>query len=335
MAARCIAFLMALDSLLIPSALAGARASPGSIQFSSNPDLARIRPGNDEARLTIVFSGGNGANVSASFFQISLDAPRPGWFFSTDIPVVEGKRLLEINLPASEGKASWGYVFPLRGRYELRVTAIDSEGRSTEQIFSLRVSENRMKLVVLVAFAVCVFALGVVGGRMLGPPLATVILILALPLIISRPLGGAVQPRRGRAETLAVGLSVQPAVVGQPAAIAWQLRRRDSGSPVPAALDVAIEEVEHRRRVFSLENIPTAGEFSFRFQFTDGSPHRVTAVARTDTGELQTTEKTVSVAAVEPPMLIRLRALLLFFALAAAGVVVGRTRRNRAPLGSG
>ena len=78
---------------------------------------------------------------------IVLDAPKPGTFLSTDFPLVEGSRLLELVLPLRRGRAEWKYLFPIRGNYRLSVNFVAADGQGTNKDFPIPVLEERQEVV--------------------------------------------------------------------------------------------------------------------------------------------------------------------------------------------
>ncbi|MGH7772187.1 MAG: hypothetical protein ACREQA_08095 [Candidatus Binatia bacterium] len=104
--------------------------------------------------------------AEGTIFKIRLYAPTPGWPFSTDFPLVEGSRLIEMELPAFRGSVGWEYVFPIRGIYRLEVTAIDERREEVKKVFNFAIRENRLKLLYLGCFVVVLFLFGVMAGRL-------------------------------------------------------------------------------------------------------------------------------------------------------------------------
>ncbi len=84
--------------------------------------------------------------------------------------MVEGTRLVDMELPASEGRVDWEYVFPIRGVYRLEVTAADGTGKEVTRVFTLRIKESRTKILYLGSFTVGLFVLGVIAGRLFTLP---------------------------------------------------------------------------------------------------------------------------------------------------------------------
>ena len=100
-----------------------------NIYFKASPRLELLYPYSDPATLTLLVTGADGKPVSQGRVAIGLEAPAPGWFFSTDFPLVEGSRLLDMSLPLRQGRAEWKYLFPIRGEYRLTVEFTALDGR--------------------------------------------------------------------------------------------------------------------------------------------------------------------------------------------------------------
>lgn len=141
---------------------------------------------------------------------------------------------------------------------------------------------------------------------------------IALAMILS------LAPAIGRAARLEVG----QATVGKPTEIRWSLSDQERGNPGASRLSLSITHLENGTRIFFLTDIPTDGNFSISFQFTDGADHRITAVAQVEGENPVTLEKIVSVTAIEPPKRAILPVLILFLAVIALGLWVGRISRR-------
>jgi hypothetical protein len=124
-------------------------------------------------------------------------------------------------------------------------------------------------------------------------------------------------------------LEVGPATVGKPVEIQWTLAGAETRKAVVSPLSLTIIQLEEGRRIFSLFKVPSNGNFTMSFQFTDGSDHLITAVAELEDGPPIVAEKIISVTALEPSLRAILPALFLFLAVIALGLVAGRTTRRR------
>ena len=136
-----------------------------SIYLKASPRLELLHPYSDPATLTLLVTGADGKPVAQGRVAIRLEAPEPGRFFSTDFPLVEGSRLLDMSLALRQGRAEWKYLFPIRGQYRLTVEFAAPDGRKTSKTFPLTIRENKQKWVFLAIFSLALFALGVMAGR--------------------------------------------------------------------------------------------------------------------------------------------------------------------------
>ena len=88
-------------------AIGHARAENGEIEIQTIPSLQQLRPHSDPVRIILRALDSDGRAVQQGKLHIRLIAPPPGWLFSTDLPLVEGTDLLEMDLPVSQGQAVW------------------------------------------------------------------------------------------------------------------------------------------------------------------------------------------------------------------------------------
>ena len=145
---------------------APARAEQGEIRLETIPSLDEVRPLADPVRIVLTVLDGEGKGLKQGRVRIRLNAPPPGRFLSTDFPLVEGSRLIDMELPVSDGRAEWEYVFPLRGVYRLEVSATYEQGRQIERIFEIGIKENRTKFFYLGSFVAGLFLFGFMAGRL-------------------------------------------------------------------------------------------------------------------------------------------------------------------------
>jgi hypothetical protein len=305
-----------------------------NIHFKTSPPLEHLRPFADPATLALLITGADGKPIAQGWIDIALEAPKPGQFFSTDFPVVEGSRLVEMRLPLRGGRTEWKYLFPIRGEYRLTVGVMTADGRHGLKTFPLRIKEQNYKWYLLGTFTLALFAFGVIAGRVFtraSPAVthrATVSFVLLVLWLASKNAWTAEEPLQ---EKYFGWLEIGPASVGTPTRVSWRLQGDDSASRTAALLTLIISHLETRKTVFSVERLPVAGEFSMRFQFTDGAEYRVSATAFVPGRRVVRTEQHVSVTAAEPPARAVLPALGFFLAVIAGGLGVGRWSRRVAP----
>ena len=143
-----------------------AEAGANTIDLQIKPGLDKVRPLVNPARLTLTLLDSTGKAMVRPRFQIRLYAPPRSWLFSTDFPQVESTPLLDIELPAVNGKVDWEYLFPIRGDYRLEVGSVDSVGNTVKRVFSLPIRESRTKLFYLGTILTGLFLFGVMVGRL-------------------------------------------------------------------------------------------------------------------------------------------------------------------------
>jgi hypothetical protein len=241
--------------------------------------------------------------------------------------MIEGSRLVELELPASYGTAEWEYFFPIRGVYYLEVTAFDDKGELFHRVFDLPVRESRLRLFYLVTFIFFLFVFGVVAGRWLdGVPrrhrpshgIGVLLLVAAVMVSFFTADLGAQDHKGGEP------LAVDRPVAGKTSRIRWGSPERKK----PVLLTLTITNLEEDRRILFIPRVSTQGSFAFDFQFTNGGRHRVMALAEAEGESPVREEKVVTVAAIEPARAAVVPTLFLFLAVIAAGMVVGHSSRR-------
>jgi hypothetical protein len=310
------------------------RAEEFNIYFKTSPPVHYLRPFYDPGSLSLLVTSADGKPVAQGWAEIRIEAPKPGRFFSTDFPLVEGTRLLEMRLPLRRGRAEWKYLFPIRGEYRLQVDVVTAEGKKASKVFPLDIREHRSKWYFLGLFTLALFALGVVVGRIFTQASPMRKTKVAGCLLLS--MSWSVLPATLAAQEPAAGqyfgwLEIDPATVGKPVGVHWRLEGERRVERPAVLLTLTIAHLEKAKTVFSIERLPSAGEFSMSFQFSDGAEYRVTAIAELQGRQATRTERYVSVSGVEPPAKAMIRAIGFFLAVIVAGLGVGRWSRRAAP----
>ena len=280
------------------------------------------------AKLSVLVSDGAGKPVENAWVDIRLNAPKPGGFFSTDIPLVEGTQLAEMRLPLKSGKAEWQYAWPIRGEYRLAVEAATVDGKKASKIFFISIRESPTKWLALAGFSLGLFLFGFVAGRIFTAKAVNAAILLLPLLLLGSALPCVAQVARVSQRPAQATLNIESAVVGKPARIVWRLDGDVSSES--ALLTVEIEQLEESHKVFAVEKLPVAGEFALNFQFVDGSEHRVTVLAEIPGRAPIRIEQRVSVLAVEPPATAALPVIVFFIFVIALGLGVGRWSKLRA-----
>jgi hypothetical protein len=315
-----VAFFVALGALFGPLA----HAEELSVHFKTTPRPELLRPFADPTDIAILVTGADGRPVEAGTVAIRLDAPPPRWFFSTDYPLVEGTLLNEMRLPLRGGKAGWKHLLPIRGEYRLTVDVAATDGRKSRRVFQFHVRENQGKWLALGAFSIGLFFLGFVAGRIFTGSRGAVLLSApAFFLLASANASAQFQGPAGAAR-----LKIEPATVGRPSEIRWNLASRVKTGA--AVLSLTITHLEKQKTVFALEKVPLAGDWSMKFHFPDGAEYRVSATAAVPGADPEVMEEIISVTGMAPPAGAMASALIYFIALIALGLAAGRWSKTRA-----
>jgi hypothetical protein len=286
-------------------------------------------PNETPTDLSLLITGADGRPLERATVTVRLEAPRPGALFSTDVPLIEGTVLSEMRLPLRQGKISWKYLFPIRGEYHLYVEVMSSEGLTVSKSFRFTIRESRQKWLVLSGFSLGLFLLGFVAGRVFTDKKAAAAMLLMMTVLGAVNETGEAAAQEARKEVTAARLEIEPATVGKPSQVRWSLADDSADGKSPTALTLTIMQLEENKTVFTLQRVAVAGEFEMRFHFTDGSEHRVTAVAETPGRKPIKSEKIITVAAAEPPMRAMIPAMVFFLGLIASGLVAGRYSKRR------
>ena len=299
------------------------------IKVQVSPDTTLLRPLKDSARITIDVDGSAETIRGPVHLSVRLTAPASGAFVSSDFPLIEETRLIDMTMANVAGSLSWDYIFPIRGEYRLDVSATDQQGRRFERSLTLRVHENRAKVAFLAGFIAALFLLGLIAGRVFSAPAGVAAVLMALALYGAGPDHGlGADPGQGAA--LEGNLTVAPPRVGTPSVIRWRGTEPGSGKPVRATLTLRVVQLEKGKEVFALHRVPTDGTLDVAFQFTDASPHRVVAMATTQDRQGATeVARTVEVESATPPLGIRVWPVMLFLLVVLAGLAAGRFSKKR------
>lgn len=310
-----------------------AQAKNGEIRIQTTPSLDQVRPLSNPVRIALTVLDAERKTVRQGQLRVRLMSPLPGRLFSTDFPLVEGSHLIEMDLPISDGRAEWEYVFPIRGVYRLEVRATDKRWGEINRSFELRVAENRRKWFYLGSFVAALFVFGFMAGRLFTSRSPKVTMRMAISWLLLAlnvlPSIAETSTRGNERSDLSARLELDPAVVGRPGQIRWSLTERSSGKPVPARLTLTITHLEKEKEIFSLSTIPTDGRFVLTFHFTDGAAHQVSSIAGLEGGESVRQEQVITVTGVEPPQGAIFPALFFFLAIVALGLVIGRASRSK------
>ncbi|RCJ39827.1 hypothetical protein A6769_04470 [Nostoc punctiforme NIES-2108] len=148
------------------------------VLLSTNPPLERILPFEAEAEkpqspVKLTLQAVDAAGKSLANAKISLQIltpPRNPWL-TTDFPIVEGTKLLQMNATAPDGKLEIQQMLPIRGNYQLLVKVsplVANTFAAYEQTLNLNVHENPVKYKYFAVIAAILLSLGLLGGWIIG-----------------------------------------------------------------------------------------------------------------------------------------------------------------------
>ncbi|MDZ8065006.1 MAG: hypothetical protein RMY64_05105 [Nostoc sp. DedQUE08] len=289
------------------------------VLLSTNPPLERILPFEAEAEkpqspVNLTLQAVDAAGKSLTNAKINLQIltpPRNPWL-TTDFPIVEGTKLLEMNANAPDGKLEIQQMLPIRGNYQLLVKVsplVANTFAAYEQSLNINVHENPIKYKYFAVIAAILLSLGLLGGwiiggqeelqqgeiapqsvRLLLSALTVVAIVTLLVINISAEVAEAhgsehhststeaIPPSSQKSQGLEINLEGDKnATVGKLANLALQVKDTATGQPVTdVALQIKAIATEHNLTVFDYKGIPDEqGKLTWLEQFFDGSPHKI------------------------------------------------------------
>jgi len=301
----------------------GANAEDLNIYLKTSPSLQLLRPFADPVNVSLLVTHADGRQMEQGRVAIVLDAPESGAYLSTDFPMVEGSRLLELVLPLRHGLASWRYLFPIRGDYRLSVRVITADGNAATKSFVIPVVENRTKWLWLGSFCGGLFLLGFAAGRIFTvmPATAAAASLLVILGVVGSVNGHDRPSSADNSASPSKTLEIAAATVGQPTRLRWHA---EDGSAGTTLLSLSITHLEKHKTVFAIDNVPVVKEYHLDFHFPDGAEYRVNSIARIPGQAPVHTEQLVAVTGVEPPITAQVPALIFFLGMVTLGMGAGR-----------
>ncbi|MEH2163518.1 MAG: hypothetical protein V7K38_21400 [Nostoc sp.] len=303
---------------ILYSLIGNSQIPTSRVLLSTNPPLERILPFEAEAEkaqspVTLTLQAVDAAGKHLENTKISLQIltpPRNPWL-TTDFPIVEGTKLLQMDATAPDGKLEIQQMLPIRGNYQLLVNVsplIANAFAPYQQTLNLNVHENPIKYKYFVVIAAILLSLGLLGGwviggqkelqqgeiapqsvRLLLSALTVVAIVTLLVINISAEVAEAhgsehhskstevIAPSSQKSQGLEINLSGDKnATVGKLANLTLQVKD-SAGEPMEdVALEVKAIATEHNLTVFDYKGIPDEqGKLTWLEQFFDGSPHQI------------------------------------------------------------
>ena len=148
-------------------------AAGPSVALSTEPPGDQIVPDLTLSTVRIAVLDERGEPIPNVKIGFDLKAPVSGRFFSTDFPHVEGTALMSYELVSSEGVLEFEYLWPIRGSYEIVMSAsptvlspVQFEPISTSR--TLQLSASRGEITNVLILVVLLALVGLVSGLVLG-----------------------------------------------------------------------------------------------------------------------------------------------------------------------
>jgi hypothetical protein len=283
----------------------GYSQSVAHVQLTTDPIASQILPFEAEAtepqspiRMTLSAKDAVGKPLENAKIHLTLLTPAKNPWLTTDFPIVEGTKLLELEAIAPTGEVQFQQMLPIRGTYQLQVEVtpiVVNSFTPIQQTLSLSIPENGVKYRNFAILALILLAVGlgggwIIGGRQFIQPGeivpqsvrlllsgAIVIAIAALLFVnisaemsqshMSMPMSHATeaapfadQPDRQQSQGLDVQLSGDnSAVVGQLAKLQASVVDTQTGQPATdVRLKITAMQLESSWVTFAYEGIPDA-----------------------------------------------------------------------------
>ena len=121
------------------------------------------RPDLDTAKVELTIP-----DIENGSAHIVLNSPERKFFSPTDFPMVEGTKLIDSTLSVENGKASFDYMFPIRGEYKMKVEVLDEKGNvaGTHKLF-INIHENPDEVKKAIIFIISLALFGFIAGFVL------------------------------------------------------------------------------------------------------------------------------------------------------------------------
>ncbi|MBD2295786.1 hypothetical protein H6G06_20480 [Anabaena sphaerica FACHB-251] len=303
---------------IIYSFVGVAQIPKSQVLLSTNPPLLQILPfeagtQKQQSPVNFTFQAVDAAGKSLENSLINLEIltpPRNPWL-TTDFPIVEGTKLLEIEAAAPDGKLEIQQILPIRGNYQLKVNVsplVKNAFAPYQASLNLNVRENPIKYKYLAVVAAILFSVGLLGGwviggqeelregeiapqsvRLLLSALTTVAIVTLLFINITAEVAEAhgsehehktenIAPSVQKNQGLEVKvLGDKNATVGKVANLAVEVQDSNTGEAIKdVVLNVKTIALENDLTVFTYQGFPNQeGKLIWQEQFFDGAPHKV------------------------------------------------------------
>ncbi|KAF3885362.1 MULTISPECIES: hypothetical protein [Nostocales] len=314
--------------LSILYSFAGVSQTPApKVLLTTNPPLEHIVPFEAEAQreqspvtLTLQAVDATGKPLENALIGLEILTPPTNPLLTTDFPIVEGTKLLQMEAATPKGQLEIQQIFPIRGNYQLQVNVsplVANAFTPYKQTLNLNVRENPVKYKYFAIVAAILVSVGLLGGWVIGgqeqlrqgeiAPQSVRLLLsgltaIAIATLLFINISAEIAEAHGSGHnsgTEAIAPSVQQsqgvevhlegdknATVGKLAHLTLQVKDTATGQPIKdVALHVKAIALEHGLTVFSYKGISNSqGKLTWHEQFFDGSPHKIEVEATSLSG---------------------------------------------------
>ncbi|WP_242056398.1 MULTISPECIES: hypothetical protein [unclassified Nostoc] len=149
-----------------------------NVRITTEPPINKIIPFEAEAstlqspvKLTLQAVDATGKALENAKVNLKIFTPPKNPWFTTDFPIVEGTKLLDIEAIAPKGQLQFQQILPIRGNYQLQVNVTPITPNAftpIKQNLNLSVPENGVKYRNFAILAVILLLVGLGGGWVIG-----------------------------------------------------------------------------------------------------------------------------------------------------------------------
>ncbi|WP_404785870.1 hypothetical protein [Altericista sp. CCNU0014] len=302
------------------------QTSRPSVRLATNPTIEKIRPFEAEAtealgsgkyqspvQLTLQAIDARGQALKNARIRLQILTPPKSPWFTTDFPIVEGTKLLDVEGNAPTGEFQVKQSLPIRGTYRLLVDVtpiVPNSFAPVQQTIALSVPEHGAKYRNLGILVCILLVAGFGGGWVIGSRKPTqpgeivpepvrllmsgaIVVAIAALLFVNlsaefahsheshdrgEHLPRSSPPSKVQSQGLEMKLSGDTtAAVGRPAQLQVSVIDTKTQQPVTdVALKVTTTALENNWVAFAYESAPdSTGKLVWKQQFFDGAPHRI------------------------------------------------------------
>lgn len=142
----------------------------GDLVAQGNPDSSKSL-----TQISVQALGPDGRPLRDAVITTTLTAPDPSAIVGSDVPRIEGRRLLHTSFGAPDGRYSFRYLLPIRGAYRLDLRAAPAPGAKAAfapfaQTRTFTVGERSGELPKLVLALIAMFAFGAISAAIIARP---------------------------------------------------------------------------------------------------------------------------------------------------------------------